>query len=235
MGSPPDERNRVDQEDLHQVTLTQDYYIGKYEVTQAQWAAVMGSTPDLSCFGGPHGVGPENPVYCVSWADIAGAGGFFAQLNAHLNSTGQVTGIRLPTEAEWERAARGGNQHRFSHGDVLDCTDDCESCAVNDVFMWWCGNDDPHGTKPIGTKRNNPFGLYDMHGNMYEWVNDWFTTHLGTAPAVDPTGPTTGDYRVLRGGGWPNDSMYCRSANRFNTTPDDYDYYIGFRVARSAP
>lgn len=235
MGSPVDERNRLDREDLHQVTLTHDFLIGKYEITQSQWEAVMGSLPDLSCFGGPHGVGPDHPVYCVSWSEAVD---FIAQLNTYLNSTSQPSGIRLPTEAEWERAARAGTQTRFSHGDVLECIDigDCTTpCAFHDQYMWWCVNDDPHGTKPVGMKLSNAFELYDMHGNTYEWVQDWFEEHLGTSPVTNPTGPGSGTFRVLRGGGWPNDAVYCRSANRFNTTPSDYDYYIGFRVAGTAP
>jgi len=101
--------------------------------------------------------------------------------------------------------------------------------------MWWCGNDNPHGTKPVGSKQLNAYGLFDMHGGVYEWVQDWFQEHLGESPVTDPTGPGTGYNRVLRGGGWPNDAMFCRSANRSNTTPDDYDYYMGFRLAVTAP
>ncbi len=232
MGSPAGERGRDDREDLHDVTLTQGYYMGKYEVTQAQWQAVMGGWMN-TC--GDYGVGADYPVYCVSWNDIAGAGGFVETLNAFLASTAQPTGFRLPTDAEWERAARAGNQYRFSHGDVLECGDNtCGACTLHDEYMWWCGNNSPDSSKPVGSKLPNDFGLHDVHGNLLEWAQDWYTHHLGTSPVENPTGPPTGSIRVNRGGAWGNYAQYCRAATRGNGYgPDSRHQSLGFRLART--
>ena len=233
LGSPVDERGRLDREDLHQVTLTQGYYVGQTEVTQGQWEAVTGTPMLLDC--GSYGVGADYPVYCVSWNDIAGAGGFVDQLNAYLLSTGQPTGLRLPTEAEWERAARAETQTRFSHGDVLECDDYCGACTTHDQYMWWCGSQPYGASQPVGSRLANGYGLYDMHGNVYEWVQDWYTQYLGFDPVADPSGPGTGSDRVFRGGYWADGAQYGRSAGRDGSYGlDGRDYGIGFRLARTA-
>jgi formylglycine-generating enzyme required for sulfatase activity len=231
MGSPVEERGRWITEDLHEVTLTHAYYIGKFEVTQAQWQAEMGTTPWTVC--GSFGMGASYPAYCVPWTDITGAGGFIDQLNAYLGSTGQVTGFRLPTEAEWERAARAGNQDRFSHGDVLECGDLYEPCATHDLYMWWGGHN-TGGAHPVGSKQTNGFGLYDMHGNVWEWVEDWWQEYLGTTPVTDPTGPASGSFPVIRGGGWMDAAKFCRSAYRIPGDPTNGYDDTGFRLARTA-
>ena len=237
MGSPTDERGRgLLTEDLHQVTLTQGYFMGLTEVTQAHWEAVTGSPANLTCNVQTHGVGPDYPVYCVSWDEVAGPGGFVDQLNAYLAGTGQPgAGLyRLPTDAEWERAARAENQLRFSHGDVLECDDDCGSCATHDQYMWWCGNDDDDESEPVGSKLANGFGLFDMHGNVWEWVQDYWEDGLGFDPQTDPTGPESGYLHGIRGGGWHSlgFARKCRSAYRGNNTPEEGSAFIGFRLVR---
>lgn len=228
MGSPEGERgNILDNENQHQVTLTQDYYLGKTEVTQRQWEAVMGTPMRTEC--GDIAVGEEFPVYCVTWNRIAGADGFMDRLNQQL----ATTVFRLPSEAEWERAARANTTTRYSHGDVLECGDECEPCAAHDDYMWWCGNVEPFGPQPVGQKLANPFGLQDMHGNLWEIVNDRYGEFSGS-PVTDPSGPGGSGDIVLRGGG--REAYFNRSAARLGGAPDDrsQNNEIGFRVAASS-
>jgi len=234
MGSPGDERGRYPNEESHTVTLTQGYYMGSTEVTQAQWEAVTGSPAALDCWGPTYGVGPEYPVYCVSWEQIAGSGGFIDQLNAHLTATAQPGAglFRLPTDAEWERAARATNDYRFSHGDVLECDDGCGVCGPHFEYLWYCGNDNGQ-TEPVASKLANGYLLYDMHGGVRELVQDWYTDLLGSDPETDPTGPGSGTTRVGRGGYWGNGVRKCRSASRDPFIPSDPHNQVGFRLARS--
>lgn len=236
MGSPTTERGRDPaDEDLHQVTLTEGYYLGKYEVTQAQWEALTGSAIPSAC--GNHGTGPDYPAYCISWNDICGgttgsdcvADSFIGLLNTHLGTNV----FRLPTEAEWERGARADTQTRFSHGDVLECDDDYEPCQAHLLHMWWGGDDDPPGAKPVGEKQPNDFGLYDTHGNLYEFVADRYHAHLGSTPVTDPTGPETGSDRVRHSGYWHSNARYCRPATRIPISPTSKSQYDGFRIART--
>ncbi len=222
MGSPTTERSRSDDETLHAVTLTQDYYVGTYEVTQAQWQAVMGSNPShfTSCGG-------SCPVEQVSWDDIRGADGFLARLNQLLGTTK----FRLPTEAEWERAARADTQARFSFGDALDGDDACGTNAAAGPFAWWCGNAEG-STHEAGGKERNAFGLFDVHGNTCEWVEDWHG-ESSSASQTDPTGPTKGTRRVLRGGSWIHDLRIARSAYRIGSLPGGRYSFVGFRLART--
>ncbi|MHB8797914.1 MAG: formylglycine-generating enzyme family protein [Thermoanaerobaculia bacterium] len=221
MGSPETERGRFSNETLHPVTLTSDYYFGKYEVTQAQWAAVMGTNPLPSYIA-------SWPVELVSWDEIHGTNGFIAKLNQLLGTAD----FRLPTEAEWEHAARGGTQTRFSFGDALDGADDgCGANAAAEPYVWWCLNSEA-GFQPVGTKGANPYGLHDMHGNVGEWVEDWYGDYSTTAQ-IDPTGPSSGSGRVLRGGGWGFDLVSARSAMRSHIDPGASSSSLGFRLARS--
>ena len=234
MGSPEDERGNdfFDNEPLHEVTLTQDYYLGKTEITQQQWEAVMGTPMRTEC--GDLTVGDDYPVYCVTWDRIAGPDGF----NEKLNELLETNVFRLPTEAEWERAARADTSTRFSHGDVLQCSDECEPCADHDQFMSWCGNS-TDSAKPVGQKQPNPFGLHDMHGNLWEIVNDLYGDSYGSAPGepvTDPTGPTSGFDIVMLGGGAEYEAHFSRSASRLGGSPDDraQNNEVGFRIAATS-
>jgi formylglycine-generating enzyme required for sulfatase activity len=240
MGSPASERGRLaDEGPEHQVTLTQDYYMGKYEVTQRQWVAIMGSNPShfTSC-------GLDCPVELVSWNDICGGAtgssctstSFIGRLNAHLQATGQPGAgkFRLPTEAEWERAVRAGTTGPFSF-DISASPNwniECGSFPQAEPYLWWCGNNSPFGTKPVGQKAPNPYGLYDVHGNVAEWVADWHGT-FPPGPVTDPTGPSSSSYRVARGGTYEAFARYCRSAMRSAISPHHRYPNIGFRLARS--
>jgi len=232
IGSPPDERGRDSDEHQHRVTLTKGYYIGKYEVTQTQWEALMGSNPSYfsSC-------GENCPLEDVSWNDICGgttgadcvADSFIGKLNAYLGTTV----FRLPTEAEWERAARAGTPTPFSFDTSSnpEWNTHCRSFPDAENYMWWCGNDNGH-TEEVGSKQPNPWGLYDMHGNVWEWVADRYGVYeIPTNP--DPTGSRSGSSRVARGGSWNYSARYCRSAERSGYLPDDRHHDLGFRLSRS--
>jgi hypothetical protein len=173
-------------------------------------------------------IGDDYPVYCVTWNRVAGPGGFIEKLNEHLGTDT----FRLPTEAEWERAARADTTTRFSHGDVLECSDECEPCAAHDPYMWWCGNVSPFGPNLVGQKLQNAFGLHDMHGNLWEIVNDRYG-EFSTTPVTDPTGPDGSGDIVIRGGG--REAWINRSASRIGSAPDDraQNNEVGFRVAVS--
>ena len=192
-----------DEKPTHSVTVS-DFYIGKYEVTQAQWRAVMGSNPSKS-------TGDNNPVEQVSWIDIQA---FIKKLNTQ---TGKR--FRLPTEAEWEYAARGGSKSKgYKY---------CGSNNIDDV-AWYTSNSSSK-THPVGQKTPNELGIYDMSGNVYEWCQDWFGSY-SSSPQTNPTGPSSGSFRVLRGGGWCNFAGRCRVSHRNNYVPDRGNYNYGFRL-----
>ena len=228
MGAPPRERgSSPDEMPRHQVTIAQDFYLGKYEVTQAQWHAVMGTSP-AQYFG----IGADYPVYDVSWSTVAGVGGFIETLNQAQGTTK----FRLPTEAEWEYAARAGTTTEFSHPAPSDWETECGGFPAAEPSMWWCGNAGA-SAHPVGEKLANPWGLFDMHGGVWEWVEDrWHDDYTGDPPTdgsawVVPTGATR---RVLRGGSWHSDASACRSAQRYNYYQDLWGHGIlGFRLARS--
>jgi formylglycine-generating enzyme required for sulfatase activity len=209
MGSPDDEQDRSGGEGpQHQVTLTQGFYMGIYEVTQAQWEAVMGNNPSVYS-------GANRPVEDVSWDD---AQAFIAELNT-------LTGLtfRLPTEAEWEYACRAGTTTRFYWGDD-------PSYNEIDDYAWYRDNTD--ATHDVGLKLPNAWGLYDMSGNVWEWCADW-KGFYPSGSVTDPTGPSSGSERVYRGGSWDYDPQYCRSASRLNDPPDFSINALGFRVVLS--
>ena len=189
----------------HDVTLD-GFYIGAYEVTQAQWKAVMGSNPSYC-------VGDDLPVEKVSWYDAVS---FCEKLS-------QMTGkkYRLPTEAEWEYAARGGQQAAG--------TKYAGSNSIGDVA--WCTNNSGGKTHPVGQKQPNALGLYDMSGNVWEWCSDWYDSdYYSSSPSVNPQGPSGGARRVHRGGSWYSDARYCRVSHRDYFTPDRQGEDVGFRV-----
>jgi formylglycine-generating enzyme required for sulfatase activity len=205
-----------DENPVHTVTLTNAFYLGRYEVTQAQWQARMGSNP--SYFQGI----PNRPVEQVSWNMIAGAGGFMAQ-----------TGMRLPTEAEWEYAYRAGTTTAF-HGFTGYPNGTNDDLLVGNI-AWWgycCGGNSGEYTNLVGQKLGNGFGLHDMSGNVKEWVNDWYAFYSSSAQ-TDPTGPATGYGRVYRGGGWGTDPFFLRASYRYGTGPDSSMRFLGCRAART--
>jgi formylglycine-generating enzyme required for sulfatase activity len=209
---------------VHTVTLTNAFYMGRYEVTQAQWQARMGSNPSYFQSASsqvPAAQVPNRPVERVSWNTIQG---FLAQ-----------TGMRLPTEAEWEYAYRAGTTtafHGFT-GYLGGTNDDALLGSIAWYYEGSCSNGAQCQTRPVGGKLGNGFGLHDMAGNVWEWVNDWYSSsYYSSSPQNNPTGPATGTYRVVRGG-WGFNSDFCRASFRINGTPSDSINYIGFRVART--
>jgi formylglycine-generating enzyme required for sulfatase activity len=226
MGCPTEERGRVGREwARHRVTISRPFHIGKHEVTQAQWLAVMGTPPATG-----HGEGPDHPVYYITWNDAE-------EFTARLSVLGQGS-FRLPTEAEWEYACRAGTTTRFSFGDALDSSDVRDYCELLDIYMWWGGNNDQRGyapgCKPVGSKAPNPWGLHDMHGNVWEWCSDWWEPGITRAAQLDPQGPDTGTHKVMRGGAWESHALHLRSADRSPIPPDNLEYgrLIGLRLVR---
>ena len=218
MGSPDSEEGRgADEGPQHEVTISQGFYLGKYEVTQGQWENVMGTTP----WSGKSWVeeNADHPAVYVSWEDVQA---FIQKLN---DAAGKEL-YRLPTEAEWEYACRAGTTTRWSFGD--DESDLGDYAWYNDN-AWDVGERYAH---EVGTKLANPWGLYDMHGNVYEWCLDWYGSYSSEAQ-TDPSGPESGSYRVLRGGSWKSASSLVRCTYRDRGHPEDRYFLIGFRCARA--
>ncbi|MEA3365428.1 MAG: SUMF1/EgtB/PvdO family nonheme iron enzyme, partial [Candidatus Hydrogenedentes bacterium] len=197
MGRYPGEQDSYDWEDpQHEVTLTQGFWMGKYELTKAQWTAVMETEPwsGRSCVLDD----PDSPAVYVSWNE---AQAFIMALNDYTGLT-----FRLPTEAEWEYACRAGTTTRFYWGDDPDYT-------LIDDYAWWEGNASNIGEEyahVVGQKLPNAFGLYDMSGNVWEWCQDWWDSdYCSSSPGTDPEGPASGSHRVLRGGNGFIQGIYC--------------------------
>jgi formylglycine-generating enzyme required for sulfatase activity len=240
MGSPSGEL--CSGETQHQVTLTRAIYVAATEVTQAQWQATMGW--EDSYFDGPN-----RPVEQTTWFDavsycnlrsaaegltpvytITGA----AYEESHITSAGvtwnpNANGYRLLTEAEWEYACRAGSTGAYCNGDISQC--DCGSEPNLDAVGWYCGNSGDQ-THDVGTKSPNAWGLYDMHGNVWEWCWDWYEDYGGSV--TDPAGPASGSARVGRGGSWGSGAQYCRSAGRDYGNPGFRSDNLGLRLARTA-
>jgi formylglycine-generating enzyme required for sulfatase activity len=206
MGSPASEEFRKNNETQHEVTLTKPYYIGKYEVSQEQWEIVMGNNPSST-------KGAKLPVTDVSWKDCQE---FIKKLNVKTNG-----GYRLPTESEWEYACRAGTRTAYSFG---------ESITKRDANY---GDGEAVSIKSGGSYKPNAFGLYDMHGNVWEWCEDWKADYPARA-VTDPKSPTTGKYRVLRGGSFYNSVSTARSSFRNDViTSASRDGIFGFRLAKT--
>jgi len=224
MGSANNERGRSENEwSQHKVTITKPFYMGKYEVTQAQWEAVMGRKSHRSKFRGR----PNNPVEKVSWRACQ-------KFIKRLNKLGKGT-FRLPTEAEWEYACRAGTETQFSFGEAL---------ATADKYMWWNKNSALDETKEVGLKLSNTWGLYDMHGNVLEWCLDGWQEPRARGAQVDPRNHPSGSRfffsglwakHVFRGGSYRNNAQNCRSAYRNYEQSFDYHYSLGFRLVREYP
>ncbi len=231
MGSPETEPGRNDNEKQQPVTLTQGFYLQTTEVTQEQWRAVMEENPAhfKAC-------GDNCPVENVSWDDVQ-------RFIKKLNGMSDGNTYRLPTEAEWEYAARAGSKTAFANGGIAELK--CGHDPNLDAMGWYCSNSSVNyegcfdassyrghkcaGTHPVGQKRLNDWGIYDMHGNVWEWCQDWYTK--SPKGGTDPTGPPEGESRVIRGGSWNGPAGSCRAAYRGRGEPGFRFIGIGFRLA----
>ena len=245
MGSPSDELGRDNDESQHQVTLSKGFYVQTTEVTVGQWRTFIQETDfrtDAETKGGAwiwtgkkwekkagyywdnpgFSQGEDNPVTCLSWNDVQE---FIRWLSRKEGKT-----YRLPTEAEWEHACRAGSTTAFSSGGITELK--CGHDPNLDAMGWYCGNSGKK-THPVAQKNPNAWGLYDMHGNVWEWCQDWYEQNYPSGQVTDPKGPSSGKYRVFRGGGWDHFARYCRSADRHWDYPDFRFLDIGFRVARA--
>jgi len=197
----------------HEVTLTEPFYLGRYEVTQAQWAARTGSNPSWYDFASsqvPLAQVPSRPVEEVSWVMVQD---FLL-----------AAGMRLPTEAEWEFACRAGTETPYYSNSTSE--------GSLSALAWYSLNSVSQ-TRPVGGKAANALGFHDMLGNVWEWVGDWYSAGFyEISPPIDPLGPLTGSARGLRGGSWLNSAGLTRASNRFSDTPTAVNRTIGFRVAR---
>ena len=198
----------VNEQPVHTVTLTHAFYLQKTPVTQAQWETVMGSNPSyfVDC--------PTCPVDEVSYTDVQ-------QFITALNARAPGKGYRMPTEAEWEYAARAGTSGDFG--------------VPGDASVGgWISTNSTNESHPVAELQPNAWGLYDMQGNVWEWVSDWYGPYRSGA-VIDPTGPDSGEFRVLRGGSWRHSASYARSSFRWSTDPTYMSDYYGFRLAKSGP
>jgi formylglycine-generating enzyme required for sulfatase activity len=206
-----DDNGGGDEKPVHRVKITKPFYLGKHPVTQEQWEAVMGNNPS-------HFNRSKNPVERVSWDDCQA---FFEKINAKVGG-GKFS---LPAEAQWEYACRAGSVTRYCFGDDMSSLDE---------YAWYDKNSE-NKTHAVGKKKPNAWGLYDIHGNVWEWCADWYDGgYYANSPVDDPAGPSGGSNRVFRGGGWYDPALNCRSANRYGYSPERRTDNLGFRVGRAA-
>jgi formylglycine-generating enzyme required for sulfatase activity len=243
MGSPAAEPERDDNEAQHEVTISRPFYLGVYEVTQGQYEKLMGQpraggkynpqNPGAR-FGPGRGGGPDHPMENIRWNHAVE---FCRRLTAlpEEKKAGRV--YRLPTEAEWEYACRAGSTTPFHYGGSLSS----KEANFNGEFPYGGAGKGPYlrRTAKVGSYKPNAWGLYDMHGNVWEWCSDWYDPdYYKKSPKTDPKGPDKGVlptdykdfYRVVRGGGWVDEARGCRSAYRFRAMPHDGYQIVGFRV-----
>ena len=241
MGSPEGEAGRDGDERQHEVRISQGFWMGKYEVTQGEWEAVMGENPSefKAC-------GARCPVESVSWEDVQE---YIRKLNERESGSGYR--YRLPTEAEWEYAARAGSAGATPEGELRILGKN--NAPVLDGQAWYGGNSGVSyegasncsgweerqydailcGTHPVGQKRANEWGLHDMLGNVWEWTGDWYGEEYPSGAVTDPRGPASGSGRVVRGGGWSNSARDVRSADRTSYSPGSRFSDFGFRLVRT--
>ncbi len=212
MGSPATEAGRESDEQQHRVRITKSFHLGVHEVTQEAYERVMGTTPSRF-------KGPQHPVDTVSWNNAVE---FCDKLSALPEEKAAGRTYRLPTEAEWEYACRAGSTTRYSFGDnPADLGDHA-----------WFKENSSVTTHPVGEKRPNAWGLYDMHGNVWEWCADWYDEgYYKSSPVDDPAAPSVGSDRVTRGGSWDFAATGCRAADRDKRLPGVRNLGLGFRVA----
>jgi formylglycine-generating enzyme required for sulfatase activity len=225
MGSPPGEPDRgSDEGPQHQVTV-RSFYMAKYEVTQKEWQDVMGNNPS-------NFKGDNQPVECVSWNDAVeycnkrsvqeGLTPVYSGSGDAITCNWNANGYRLPTEAEWEYAAKGGNKDALTY--LYSGSNSIDAVAWHSGNRGW-------GTHPVGQKAPNSLGIYDMSGNVWEWCWDWYGSYSSGAQ-TDPQGPSSGSARVFRGGSWSGSAGGLRSAGRYGHTPSGRSDDLGFRLVR---
>jgi sulfatase modifying factor 1 len=216
MGSPTSEAGRYSSESQHQVTLTNGFWLGKHEVTQAQWEKVMGSNPSYF-------KGANRPVEMVTWNDVTS---FCEKLTEQERTAGRLPAgmaYQLPTEAQWEYACRAGTNTVYAFGDSLTSA----QANISDV---WIASGVPSETTDVGKYPANAWGFRDMHGNVWEWCADRFA-YYPTGAARDPVGPAGGSYRVRRGGSWGDSAFIARSPYRYRNEPANSICILGFRLS----
>lgn len=226
MGATAEQKDDAwdDEEPVRGIQLD-GFHIGKYAVTQAQWRVVMGTTLEeqrekVGTEWSLAGKGDEHPMYYVNWTEA----------QAFCQKLSEATGRKylLPTEAQWEYAARGGNQSRHYKHAGSNNLDDVAWYRENSINI--CLGHSDYGTRPVGRRKANELGLYDMNGNVWEWCSDWYGRYDGN-DTENPQGPATGSLRVFRGGSWYGRARDCRVSSRFYNIPDYRGYNVGFRVA----
>jgi formylglycine-generating enzyme required for sulfatase activity len=245
MGSPASEAERDENESQHEVEITKPFWMGVYEVTQSEYAKVMGksrvegakvhnSRNHGSRFHAKAGGGPDHPVENIRWNHAVE---FCNRLSAQPAEKKAGRSYRLPTEAEWEYACRAGTTTPFHYGLSLSST----QANFNGNYPYGMADKGPYlrRTSKVGSYKPNPWGLNDMHGNVQEWCSDFYDpNYYKTSPRKDPKGPEKGVlstdykdfYRVVRGGSWLDEARGCRSAYRFRAMPHDGYQIVGFRV-----